>query len=57
MPSLAGLAYRAPYLHDGRARTLAERFALSGGGLDRHGHTTQLDTAQIDDLIAYLQSL
>ncbi|MFO0681508.1 MAG: c-type cytochrome [Sandaracinus sp.] len=57
VPSLAGLAYRAPYLHDGRARTLAERFALSGGGLDRHGHTTQLDTAQIDDLIAYLQSL
>ncbi len=57
VPSLRGVAYRAPYLHDGRALTLAQRFTISGGGLDRHGHTTQLDEAEIADLVVYLQSL
>ncbi|RYE93115.1 MAG: c-type cytochrome [Myxococcales bacterium] len=56
VPSLRGLAYRAPFLHDGRAATLLDRFGPAGGG-DRHGHTSQLSPAQIDDLVAYLTSL
>ncbi len=56
VPSLRGLAARAPYLHDGRAATLRERFEPSGGG-DRHGRTSGLTPMQISDLTAYLQTL
>jgi cytochrome c peroxidase len=55
-PSLLGLAYRAPYMHDGSVPTLAERFGPLGGG-DLHGHTSQLTPEQITDLVAYLESL
>jgi DNA-binding beta-propeller fold protein YncE/mono/diheme cytochrome c family protein len=56
VPSLLGVGARAPYLHDGSAPTLADRFGPQGGG-DLHGHTSQLTAAQISDLVAYLQSL
>lgn len=56
VPSLHGVSYRAPYLHDGRAPTLSARFEPSGGG-DAHGHTSTLTSAQIADLVAYLQTL
>jgi hypothetical protein len=56
VPSLVGLAYTAPYLHDGRAATLADRFSATGGG-DLHGITSTLTQAQTADLIAYLDSL
>lgn len=56
VPTLLGLRWRAPYLHDGRAATLRDRFAPSGGG-EMHGHTAQLTDAQVDDLVAYLESL
>lgn len=56
VPSLLGVALRAPYLHDGRARTLLERFGAAGGG-DNHGHTSTLTPAQIADLIVYLETL
>ena len=56
VPSLLGLGMRAPYLHDGSAPTLADRFKVQGGG-DKHGHTSQLTSAQISDLVAYLSSL
>ena len=55
-PKLVGVGWRAPFLHDGRAATLTDRFAPSGGG-DRHGDTSQLDSGQISDLVAYLNSL
>lgn len=55
-PSLLGVASRAPFMHDGCAATLLDRFGPCGGG-DLHGHTSQLDAAQLDDLIAYLSSL
>jgi hypothetical protein len=55
VPRLVEMAYRAPYLHDGRAATLGERFSLIGGG-DAHGHTSQLTDAQVSDLITYLRS-
>ncbi len=56
VPSLIGLAYTAPYLHDGCAATLADRFGSCGGG-DLHGVTSTLTPDQLADLIAYLDSL
>ena len=56
VPTLLGLRWRAPYLHDGCAPTLRDRFGECGGG-DRHGHTAQLSAAQLDDLTAYLETL
>lgn len=57
VPSLLGVGARAPYLHDGCARTLRERFAPGCDGSGRHGHTSQLSEAEIGDLIAYLETL
>jgi len=57
VPSLVGVSARAPYLHDGRAPTLEARFDPEIGGGDRHGHTSQLTPDQIQDLVAYLESL
>jgi hypothetical protein len=56
VPSLVGLAYTSPYLHDGCAATLADRFGACGGG-DQHGVTSTLTQDQLSDLIAYLDSL
>jgi mono/diheme cytochrome c family protein len=56
VPSLRGVGWRAPFLHDGCAPTLADRFGSCGGG-DKHGHTAQLLPANVSDLIAYLESL
>jgi mono/diheme cytochrome c family protein len=65
VPTLVGVAGRAPYMHDGCAKTLKDRFTISvypnpsgqcGGG-DKHGHTSQLSPADIDDLVAYLETL
>jgi hypothetical protein len=56
VPSLLGLAWRAPYMHQGCAPTLAARFDSCGGG-DDHGHTSQLSAEQRADLVAYLDTL
>lgn len=55
-PSLLGVAARAPFMHNGCAPTLRDRFGMCGGG-DRHGMTSQLTSAQIDDLVAFLETL
>ena len=55
VPRLDGLFYRAPYMHDGCATTLAERFDLGCGGA-RHG-TAPGGLAEQADLIAFLESL
>ena len=58
VPSLRGVGARAPYMHDGCAPTLGARFSdASCGGGDAHGHTSQLAPSQLDDLIAYLESI
>jgi mono/diheme cytochrome c family protein len=57
VPSLRGLGPRAPYMHDGCAKTLEERFVPACGGGDQHGKTSQLNAAQIADLCAYLRTL
>jgi mono/diheme cytochrome c family protein len=56
VPSLVGISTRGPFMHDGCAATLRDRFNPACGG-SSHGLTAQLTSAQIDDLIAYLSSL
>lgn len=46
----------APYLHDGRAATLREMLTTFNKA-DRHGVTSKLTKQELDDLIAYLNSL
>jgi DNA-binding beta-propeller fold protein YncE/mono/diheme cytochrome c family protein len=55
-PSLIGLAHSAPYYHDGSARTL-RALLTDKGSIHDMGNTATLDAAQLDDLIAYLESL
>ncbi|MEJ7603658.1 MAG: hypothetical protein WKG01_37570 [Kofleriaceae bacterium] len=56
VPSLVGVGGRAPYMHDGCAATLLDRFG-SCGGSDAHGVTSQLGAAQLADLVAFLETL
>ena len=56
VPSLVGVNARAPYMHDGCAATLLDRFGPCGGG-DLHGKTSQLTPAQLSDLVSYLETL
>ncbi len=55
-PSLVGISARGPFLHNGCAKTLADRFGPCGGG-DKHGLTSQLSAGQVGDLVAYLETL
>jgi mono/diheme cytochrome c family protein len=58
VPSLRAVAQRAPFMHDGCAATLTERFTdTECGGGDAHGRTSHLTPAEVDDLVAYLESL
>ena len=56
VPSLIGVGSRAPYMHNGCAPTLADRFGPCGGG-DQHGVTSTLTPADVSDLVAYLKTL
>ncbi len=60
VPTLIGVAARAPFMHDGCAATLADRFdptqAACNGG-EQHGHTAALSSSDVADLIAYLETL
>jgi hypothetical protein len=56
VPQLHGLGLRAPYMHNGSAPTLLDRFTTSNGGDARHLVGT-LSTAQVTDLIGYLETL
>jgi len=55
-PSLRAVRLRAPYLHDGRAPTLRAVMIDHNDG-DGHGRTSDLDDAQIDALVAFLETL
>jgi hypothetical protein len=65
VPSLVGVSWRAPYLHTGCAATLTDRFNL--GLIDplsgepcvgtMHGNTANLTATQVQDLVAYLETL
>ncbi len=55
VPSLLGVRYHAPYLHDGSARTLADvfpRHALGGGTIQN-----QLSPEQREALLEFLESI
>jgi mono/diheme cytochrome c family protein len=56
VPSLVGVGHRGPYMHNGCAATLRDRFGDCGGG-DKHGVTSILSESEITDLVTYLQSL
>jgi mono/diheme cytochrome c family protein len=58
VPSLIGIADRAPFIHTGCAPTLRARLVdpACGGG-DRHGVVSGLTGAEIDDLVAFLKTL
>ena len=73
VPSLIGVVMRAPYMHDGCAATLKDRFdptllskdgthvcggaTTTSGDTKAHGNTADLTASEIDDLVAYLESL
>jgi len=57
VPSLRGVAARAPFMHTGCAPTLHDRFAAGCGGGDYHGKTSALTEPELADLVAYLESL
>jgi mono/diheme cytochrome c family protein len=56
VPQLHGLAMHAPYMHDGCAATLHDRFTTPCGGGAMHGNASGLSEAQLGDLIAYLET-
>ncbi|GMU03017.1 hypothetical protein KH5H1_71370 [Corallococcus caeni] len=55
-PSLLGVGRTAPYLHDGSAPTLRARL-MNGRESNQHGMTADLSDADVDDLVAYLETL
>jgi mono/diheme cytochrome c family protein len=56
VPSLVGVAWRAPYIHTGCAQTLFDRFTPECGGT-QHGDTRDLLQSDIRDLVAFLETL
>jgi mono/diheme cytochrome c family protein len=56
VPSLLGIAWRAPFLHNGCAATLRDRFADPLCGGTSHA-SADLTSSQIDDLVRYLETL
>ncbi len=58
VPSLTGLAYTAPYMSDGCATTLEQRFDdVACGGGTSHGNVAALTADEKASLIVYLKSL
>jgi hypothetical protein len=56
VPPLAGVIYRAPFMHDGCAPALADRFDPGCGGFE-HGGGHLLYPYEREALVAYLSSL
>ena len=55
-PELPDIAYSAPYLHDGSARSLEEIWTIFNPK-DQHGVTNDLTKDELNDLIDYLRTL
>lgn len=55
-PSLRGIYSTEPYLHDGRANTIRDVLTTHNPS-DLHGVTSGLSQSEINDLVAFLQSL
>lgn len=56
VPSLTGVTFHAPYLHDGCAAGLKDVF-VGCGKSGAHARAALLPAAQLDDLLAYMRSL
>ena len=56
VPSLVEVWRTAPYLHDGRAKTIREAITTCNPG-DLRGKTSSLNNRELEDLINYVQSL
>ena len=54
VPSLVGVAWRAPFRHDGCAHTLEDRFVVCR---DSAHDAAELDPGELDALVAYLGTL
>jgi YVTN family beta-propeller protein len=55
-PTLLGVYRTAPYLHHGKAATLRDVLTTCNRQ-DRHGKTSHLTPAEMDDLVEFLKSL
>ncbi len=55
-PTLKGVWETPPYLHDGTAPTLMDVITTANAG-DKHGKTSQLTSAQKEQLVAFLRQL
>jgi len=56
VPQLPNVAYSAPYLHDGSARSMEEIWTIFNPH-DTHGVTNDLQKDELNDLIEYLRTL
>lgn len=56
VPSLVEVWRTAPYLHDGRAKTVREAITTHNPG-DIRGKTSSLNDRELEDLVNYVQSL
>jgi mono/diheme cytochrome c family protein len=57
VPTLKGIAGRAPFMHTGCAKTLSQRFDPACGGGDKHGVTSHLTQAQLAELSTFMETL
>jgi hypothetical protein len=57
VPSLVGVAFRAPYMHSGCVSSLLDRFWNPCAGGESHGQTRGLSGTQLGDLVSYLETL
>lgn len=57
VPSLVGLGRRGPWMHDGCAKTLEERFSNVTCGGRSHGSVSSLTPEEQQDLVAWLGQL
>jgi hypothetical protein len=57
VPMLLGIADRAPYMHDGCAKTLLDRLNDTKCAGTAHGNTAQLSDDDKQNLVEYLESL
>ncbi len=55
-PHLNNVFASAPYLHDGRAKTLEEIWTIYGTD-DKHGYVNDMSKSELNDLVNYLKSL
>ncbi|MGA9564258.1 MAG: beta-propeller fold lactonase family protein [Candidatus Korobacteraceae bacterium] len=56
VPQLTNVAYSAPYLHDGSAKSMEEIWTIFNPH-DTHGVTNDLQKDELNDLIEYLRTL